>query len=93
MVQEELKAFPRTSETNVMASLRQRGVYIQRCRVRESIIRADPINRANRRGSRILRWPYSVPHPNYLWHMDTKYEIAAPAILYPMAVLTVFQEP
>ena len=48
MVQEELNAFPRTGETNVMAGLRQRGVYIQRWRVRESIIHVDPINRANR---------------------------------------------
>lgn len=66
MVQEELNAFPRTGETNVMAGLRQRGVYIQRWRVRESIILVHPINRANRWGSRILRRPCSVPHPNYL---------------------------
>ena len=75
MVQEELNAFPRTGETNVMAGLRQRGVYIKRWRVRESIIRVDPINRANRWGSRILRRPYSVPHPNYLWHMDTNMKL------------------
>ena len=74
-MQEELNAFPRTGETNVMAGLRQRGVYIQRWRVRESIIRVDTINRANRWGSRILRRPYSVPHPNYLWHMDTNMKL------------------
>ena len=74
-MQEELNAFPRTGETNVMAGLRQRGVYIQRWRVRESIIRVDTINRANRWGSRILRRPYTVPHPNYLWHMDTNMKL------------------
>ena len=42
MVQEELNTFPCTGETNVMAGLRQRRVYIQRCRVRESIIRVVP---------------------------------------------------
>ena len=71
MVQEELNAFSCTGETNVMACFRQCGVYIQRWQVRESIIQVDPINRANRWGSRILHRPYSVPHPNYLRHMDT----------------------
>ena len=32
----------RTGETNVMAGLRQCGVYIQSWRVRESIARVDP---------------------------------------------------
>ena len=70
-VQEELSAFPRTGETNLIGGLRARGIYVQRWRVREAIIRVDPINRANRWGERIVRRPYSVPHPNFLWHIDT----------------------
>ncbi|XP_078362786.1 uncharacterized protein LOC144646946 [Oculina patagonica] len=75
IVQEELNAFPRTGETNVIAGLRQRGIYVQRWRVREAIVRVDPINRANRWGQRIQRRPYSVPHPNYLWHIDTNMKL------------------
>ena len=74
-VLEELRAFPRTGETNVMAGLRQRRIFIQRWRVRESIIRVDPINHANRWGQRIERRPYSVPHPNFLWHMDSNLKL------------------
>ena len=70
-VLEELRAFPRTRETNVIAGLRQHGIYIQSWRVREAIVRVDPINRANRWGQRIERRPYSVPHPNFLRHIDS----------------------
>ena len=75
LVRDELNAFPRTGETNVMAGLRQRGIYVQRWRVREAIVRVDPINRANRWGQRIVRRPYSVPHPNFLWHMDSNLKL------------------
>ena len=75
LVKDELNAFPRTSETNVMAGLRQRGIYVQRWRVREAIVRVDPINRANRLGQRIVRRPYSVPQPNFLWHMDSNLQL------------------
>ena len=74
-VTQELNAFPRTGETNLIAGLRQRGIHIQRWRVRESIVRVDPINRANRWGQRIVRRPYSVPHPNFLWHMDSNLKL------------------
>lgn len=58
IVQEELSAFPRTGETNVIAGLRQRGLFVQRWRVREVIMRVDPINRVNRWGQRIQWRPY-----------------------------------
>ena len=75
IVQEELGAFPRTGETNVIAGLRQRGLFVQRWRVREAIMQVDPINRANRWGQRIQRRPYSLPHPNFLWHIDTNMKL------------------
>ncbi|KAL9976873.1 hypothetical protein ACROYT_G014211 [Oculina patagonica] len=62
-------------ETNVIAGLCQHGIYVQRWRVRESVVRVDPINRANRWGQRIQRRPYGVPHPNYLWHIDTNMKL------------------
>jgi len=75
VVIDELRAFPRTGETNGIAGLCQHGIYLQRWRIRESIIRVDPINRANRWGQRIVRRPYSVPHPNFLWHIDTNMKL------------------
>ena len=75
IVRDELSAFPRTGETNLIGGLRSRGIYVQRWRVRQSIVRVDPINRANRWGERIVRRPYSVPHPNFLWHMDTNMKL------------------
>ena len=75
LVRDELNAFPRTGKTNVMAGLRQRGIDVQRWRVREAIVRLDPINRGNRWGQRIVRRPYSVPHPNFLWHMDSNLKL------------------
>ncbi|XP_048586325.1 uncharacterized protein LOC125568343 [Nematostella vectensis] len=71
VVREELNAFPGTGETNLIAGLRRRGLWIQRWKVRESIVIVDPINRANRWAQRIVRRPYSVPNPNFLWHIDT----------------------
>ena len=35
----------------------------------------DPINRANRWGQRIERRPYSVRHPNFLWHIDSNLKL------------------
>ena len=43
--------------------------------MREAIVRLDPINHANRWGQRIVRRPYSVPHPNFLWHMDSNLKL------------------
>lgn len=71
LVRHEQNTFPNIGETNIIAGLRQQGIYLQRWRIRQSIIRVNPINRANRWGQRIVRRPYSVPHPNYLWHTDT----------------------
>ena len=75
LVRDELNAFPQTGKTNVMAGLRQRAIDVQRWRVREAIVRLDPINHANRWGQRIVRRPYSVPHPNFLWHMDSNLKL------------------
>ena len=58
-----------------IAALRERGIYLPRWRVREAIVRVDPIGRANRWGQRIVRRPYCVPHSNFLWHIDTNMKL------------------
>lgn len=71
VVRAEQQEFPGTGETNMIGGLRRRGIFVQRWRVRESIQRMDPIGAANRWAQRIVRRPYSVPHPNFLWHIDS----------------------
>ena len=74
-IADEMSHFPRSGETNIIAGLRRRGLFVPRWRVREALIRVDPINRANRWGQRIVRRPYCVPHSNFLWHMDTNMKL------------------
>ena len=71
----EMSVFPHSGETNIIAALRERGIYLPRWRVREAIVRVDPIGRANRWGQRIVRRPYCVPHSNFLWHIDTNMKL------------------
>ena len=58
-----------------MAGLRQLGIYIQSWRVREAIVRGDPISHTNGWGQRIESHPYSVPHPNFLWYIDSNLKL------------------
>ena len=41
----EMSVFPHSNEKNIIAALHERGIFM---RVRESIVRMDPISRANR---------------------------------------------
>ena len=61
---------PNAGERMVIGSLRARGVIVQRTRVRESILRVDPMGRALRAQRRaIKRRVYNVPCPNALWYV------------------------
>ena len=62
-----LQILPNAGETFVLGALRQRGVHIQRYRVREAIRLVDPLSRAMRRSVAVLRRVYNVPCPNALW--------------------------
>jgi hypothetical protein len=46
------------------------GFHVQRRRIRESILRTDPLGHYNRWATVIPRAVYSVAGPNSLWHMD-----------------------
>jgi hypothetical protein len=54
----------------IISILSTMAFRIQRFRVRESVARADLIGNFDRWGATIPRIVYSVPAPNYLWHMD-----------------------
>ena len=60
----------RAGEVMLQGHLRARGIHVQRSRVRQAIYQADPLGPATRRRPPIRRRVYSVPCPNYLWHID-----------------------
>lgn len=67
LVQEILMRAPNSGERLMIGSLRSRGVRVQRKRIRESILRVDPVSRLMRRRGCIKRRQYNVPGVNYLW--------------------------
>ena len=51
------------------------GVKVKRQDLRESIHRVDHDNVMKRRRFTIKHRTYSVPHPNYLWHLDSNHKL------------------
>lgn len=66
---------PNCGEVMVMGHLRAQGINVQRHRVREAIQRVDPEGAHERRCRRIRRRVYSVPCPNYMWHVDGNHKM------------------
>ena len=66
---------PYSGEVYVIGSLKARNVNVQRERVRESLLRVDPIGRQMLRRYAICRKVYSVPGPNCLWHIDSNHKM------------------
>ncbi len=62
-----LGILPNAGETFVLGALRQRGILVQRWRVRDAIYHVDPLTRAMRRSVAIIQRSYNVPCPNALW--------------------------
>ncbi|RXN38427.1 hypothetical protein ROHU_001117 [Labeo rohita] len=60
----------------VRARLAGQGIVVQRCRVRQSLIRTNPIGAAQRVTTRRLhRRIYEVAGPNSLWHLDGNHKL------------------
>lgn len=55
--------------------LEQKGVRVQRMRLRDSIHRVDDEGVANRKKGRLHRRVYNVKGPNHLWHVDTNHKL------------------
>lgn len=67
LVGELLHITPQAGRHMLQGALRGRGLRIQRERIRDSIIRVDPISSTLRNARRVVRRRYSVPCPNALW--------------------------
>jgi hypothetical protein len=69
LIQTLRQQFTRAGIAMLDGMLRNLGYHIPRERIRQSLIRIDPIHRVFDR-IRIRRRVYSVPGPNSLWHHD-----------------------
>lgn len=61
---------PNCGQQLMLGYLRDQGIHVQRYRLRESIIRTDPVRRLVRWHQVISRRTYSVKRSNSLWHID-----------------------
>ncbi|KAI0055053.1 hypothetical protein BV25DRAFT_1766853, partial [Artomyces pyxidatus] len=61
--------FPRAGISMVNGMLRQIGIHVSQEKIRQSLLRIDPVRRVFER-IRIRRREYKVPGPNALWHHD-----------------------
>jgi hypothetical protein len=66
---------PYSGECYVRGSLKAGSIHVQRSQVRESLCRVDPIGRNMQQRYAICRRVYSVPGPNYLWHIDSNHKL------------------
>ncbi|KAH3895650.1 hypothetical protein DPMN_019815 [Dreissena polymorpha] len=74
-VTEVIKEFPFCGENMIMQLLRQKGINIQRYRLRESIHILNPTGISERKRGQLHRRVYEVAGPNHLWHIDTNYKL------------------
>ena len=63
--------FPHCGESMVKGILMQRGIKVQRMRLRDSLHRVDDAGIQERKKGSLRRRVYNVQGPNHLWHIDT----------------------
>ena len=61
---------PNSGERSLSGFLRSAGLRVQRCRIRESLMRTDPRGVQCRFRQVLHRRQYNVAMPNSLWHID-----------------------
>ena len=61
---------PGAGEVRLQGHLRAQGLHLQWNRLHTAIHQSDPMSAETRRRPRICRRLYSLPCPNYLWHID-----------------------
>lgn len=83
VVREILLEFPRAGEVMLNGHLRSKGIHVQRAKLRGSIYR---IRGCQTLHSRIHRRSYSVPGPNYLWHIDGNHKLIRYKIVIHAAI-------
>ena len=74
-VTEVSKDFPFCGEQMLKFLLKERGIKVQRMRLRDSIHRVDQEGVKERKKGRLKRRVYNVQGPNHLWHVDTSHKL------------------
>lgn len=67
--------FPNCGERFLNEMLRQKGLVLQRSRVRESLHRVDYEGVKRRKKNGLSRRVYNVQGSNHLWHLDTHHKL------------------
>ena len=65
---------PNAGEVMLQGHLRAQGINVQRSKIRKAIHDLDPSVTTRKRPA-IWRRVYSVPYPNYLWHLDGNHKL------------------
>ena len=65
---------PNASAVMLQGHLRAQGINVQRSKIRKAIHDLDPSVTTRKRPA-IRRRVYSVPYPNYLWHLDGNHKL------------------
>ena len=66
---------PKDGEVLMQAHLLRLGIHVQRCRLRQTIHRVDPVNTTLRRAKTVKRRVYHVEGPNSVWHLDGNHKL------------------
>ena len=74
-VKEIKELFPNLGSRLLQGHLRSAGVHVQQHRIRGSLRRIDPCGIMLRWFSAIQRRRYSVPHSQYLWHINGNHKL------------------
>ena len=67
--------FPFCGESILKFLLAERGIKVQRMRLRDSVHRVDKKGVRERKKGRLQRRVYNVNGPNHLWHIDTNHKL------------------
>ena len=67
--------YPNHGSRMLQGQLKLQGIRIQRHRIRESLRRIDPLGCMLRWFNAIQRRNYSVPHSQWLWHIDGNHKL------------------
>ena len=66
---------PNDGEVLLQGHLLRQGIKVPRHALRNAIHRVDHISTVTRKRSVVRRRIYSVPCPNYIWHIDGHYKL------------------
>ena len=67
--------YPNHGSRMLQGQLKSQGIRVQRHRIRESLRRMDPLGCMLRWFNAVQRRSYSVPHSQWLWHIDGNHKL------------------